>query len=179
MVIVRLFSRGYATLELVSKSKWAFLVADTRLYTLPCRSVGPSVHHIFEFRAVFALLLLPNRPRLDCRVSGLFQSSGISTSDHRYLLPSWNRFPSLFSPLVATTLDSFLLDHSSTDASYKGPLWLYLCLFVQMVLGSLIVGRSEHHIKGQTRRFFLGSWFLRRSLHSKPFHSLQRPNAAY
>ena len=44
-----------------------FLVADTRLYTLPCRSVG----HIFEFRAVFALLLLPNRPRLDCRVSGL------------------------------------------------------------------------------------------------------------
>ena len=52
-----------------------FLVADTRLYTLPCRSVGrsvgPSVHHIFEFRAVFALLLLPNRPRLDCRVSGL------------------------------------------------------------------------------------------------------------
>ena len=52
-----------------------FLVADTRLYTLPCRSVGPSVgpsvRHIFEFRAVFALLLLPNRPRLDCRVSGL------------------------------------------------------------------------------------------------------------
>ena len=35
------------------------------------RSVGPSVRHIFEFRAVFALLLLPNRPRLDCRVSGL------------------------------------------------------------------------------------------------------------
>ena len=43
-----------------------FLVADTRLYTLPCRSVGgsvgrlvgrsvcPSVRHIFEFRAVFA-----------------------------------------------------------------------------------------------------------------------------
>ena len=42
---------------------------------MPCRSVGlsvrPSVRHIFEFRAVFALLLLPNRPRLDCRVSGL------------------------------------------------------------------------------------------------------------
>ena len=52
-----------------------FLVADTRLYTLPCRSVGPSVRpsvcHIFEFPAFFALLLLPNRPRLDCRVSGL------------------------------------------------------------------------------------------------------------
>ena len=59
-----------------------FLVADTRLYTLPCRSVGPSdrpsvrpsVRHIFEFRAVFALLLLPNRPRLDCRVSGLVEN---------------------------------------------------------------------------------------------------------
>ena len=51
-----------------------FLVADTRLYTLPCRSVRRSVHpsrNIFELRAVFALLLLPNRPRLDCRVSGL------------------------------------------------------------------------------------------------------------
>ena len=52
-----------------------FLVADTRLYTLPCRSVGPSVRpsvgHISELRAVFAFLLLPNRPRLDCRVSGL------------------------------------------------------------------------------------------------------------
>ena len=51
-----------------------FLVADTRLYTLPCRSVSrsvsPSVRHIFEFRAVFAPPL-PNRPRLDCRVSGL------------------------------------------------------------------------------------------------------------
>ena len=39
------------------------------------RSVGPSVrqsvHHIFDFRAVFALLILPNCPRLDCRVSSL------------------------------------------------------------------------------------------------------------
>ena len=42
-----------------------FLVADTRLYFLPCRSVC----HILEFRAVFSLLLLPNCPRLDCRVS--------------------------------------------------------------------------------------------------------------
>ena len=52
-----------------------FLVADTRLYTLLCRSVRlsvrRSVRNIFEFRAVFDLLLLPNRPRLDCRVSGL------------------------------------------------------------------------------------------------------------
>ena len=54
-----------------SSSHSVFLVADTRLYTLPCRSVRPSVRHIFEFWAVFALLLLPNRPRLDCRVSGL------------------------------------------------------------------------------------------------------------
>ena len=36
-------------------------------------SVGRSVCHIFKFRAVFAVLLLPNRPRLDCRVSGLVQ----------------------------------------------------------------------------------------------------------
>ena len=52
---------------------WTLLVADT----LPCWSVGrsvcPSVHHIFEFRRVFALLLLPNCPRLDCRVSGYDQ----------------------------------------------------------------------------------------------------------
>ena len=37
-------------------------------------SVGLSVHpsrNIFEFRVVSALLLRPNRPRLDCRVSGL------------------------------------------------------------------------------------------------------------
>ena len=47
------------------------LVADTRLYTLPCRSVRPSVPNIFELRAVFALPLLPNHPRLSCRVSGL------------------------------------------------------------------------------------------------------------
>ena len=37
-------------------------------------SVGTSVGHISELRAVFTLLLLPNRPRLDCRVSGLVQS---------------------------------------------------------------------------------------------------------
>ena len=34
-------------------------------------SVGPSIRHIFEFQAIFALLLLPNHPRLDCRVSDL------------------------------------------------------------------------------------------------------------
>ena len=38
------------------------------------RSVGRSVRNISELRAVFALLLLPNRPRLDCRVSGLIRS---------------------------------------------------------------------------------------------------------
>ena len=50
------FSRGHATLH-------------------PAVSVGPSVgrsiRHISKLRAVFALLLLPNLPRLDCRVSGL------------------------------------------------------------------------------------------------------------
>ena len=58
-----------------------FLVADTRLYTLPCRSVGPSVspsRNIFEFWVVFALMLLPNRPRLYRRVSGLVFSRVLS-----------------------------------------------------------------------------------------------------
>ena len=30
-----------------------------------------TIHHIFELRVVFALLLLPNGPRQDCRVSDL------------------------------------------------------------------------------------------------------------
>ena len=47
-----------------------------RHVTTPCHvgwSVGPLVcpSDIFELRAVFALPLQPNRPRLDCRVSGL------------------------------------------------------------------------------------------------------------
>ena len=53
------------------EKKITFLVADTRLYTLLCRSVRRQVTNFVEFRAVFALLLLSNRPRLDCRVSGL------------------------------------------------------------------------------------------------------------
>ena len=42
--------------------------------TTPChvgRSVDLSVSHFVELPSVFALLLLPNCPRLDCRVSGL------------------------------------------------------------------------------------------------------------
>ena len=50
------FSRGHATLHL------AVSVGP---------SVRPSVVHISKLRSVFALLLLPYRPRLDCRVSGL------------------------------------------------------------------------------------------------------------
>ena len=55
-ICVSIFSRGY-----------------TRLL-LPV-SVGPSVRwsvrHVFELRTVLELLLRPNHPRLDCRVSGL------------------------------------------------------------------------------------------------------------
>ena len=62
-VVVDLFesflSRGHATLHL------ALSVG---------KSVGRSVRHIFELRVIFALQLLPNRPRLDCRVSGLVSS---------------------------------------------------------------------------------------------------------
>ena len=69
-----------------------FLVADTRLYTLPCRSVCRYVGHIFELRAVFALLPLPNRPRLDCRVSGRVSSS-INSGLHRrrLMVETWLR----------------------------------------------------------------------------------------
>ena len=66
------FVHNYSVLLL---STTEFLVADTRLYTLPCRSVRPSVRpsvrHISELRAVLALPPLPNHPRLSCRVSGL------------------------------------------------------------------------------------------------------------
>ena len=48
----RLFSHGQATLHLAV-------------------SGGPFVQNIYELRAVYAILLLPNRPRLDCRVAGL------------------------------------------------------------------------------------------------------------
>ena len=54
--VLEAFSRRHATLHL------AVLVGSL---------VGRSVRHIFEFRAAFALQLLPNLPWLDCRVSGL------------------------------------------------------------------------------------------------------------
>ena len=60
------FSRGHATLQLAVSVGW---------------SVSPSVHpshNLFELRAVFALLLLPNCRRLDCRVSGLVFLTNIS-----------------------------------------------------------------------------------------------------
>ena len=47
-----------------------FIVADTRLCTLPCCSDGRSIRpSVAFFNGAF--LLLPNLPRLDCRVSGL------------------------------------------------------------------------------------------------------------
>ena len=48
-----------------------FLIADTRLYTLQCRSIGTLVRPFVIFlncEWFFALLLLPYRPRLDCHV---------------------------------------------------------------------------------------------------------------
>ena len=56
--------------------------------TTPCCVgwyVGMSVCHIFEFRAVFALLLLPNRPRLDCRVSGLVKKRPSGTHIYQWI----------------------------------------------------------------------------------------------
>ena len=49
----------------------SFLFADTQLYKRHCPSVRRSVVNISELRAFFALLHLPNRPRLSCHVSGL------------------------------------------------------------------------------------------------------------
>ena len=75
-------------LQQVARTGWllSFLVADTQLYTLPCRSVRPS--EIFlKLRAVFALLLLHNRPRLDCRLSALVSFHWTS---------SFPSFPSIF-----------------------------------------------------------------------------------
>ena len=47
-------------------------------------SVHRSVHNIFELQEIFALLLLPNRPWLDCRVSGLF-SMYLLTCTHTHI----------------------------------------------------------------------------------------------
>ena len=101
-----------------SKPGDTFLVADTRLYTLPCRSVGlsvgRSVGHIFEFRAVFVLLLLPNRPRLDCRVSGLvFRSSWVicliplTKNTERYAFEKFTQFclPFTFHSLICASIN--------------------------------------------------------------------------
>ena len=41
------------------------------------------VRNIFELRAVFALLPLPDRPRLSCRVSGLVSFYSRSTEELR------------------------------------------------------------------------------------------------
>ena len=64
---------------------------------LDCRVFG-----LIEFRAVFALLLLPNRPRLDCRVSGLVEFRAVFAL---LLLPNRTRLDCRVSGLV----DSILL----------------------------------------------------------------------
>ena len=86
--------------------------------TLPCRSVGlsvgRSVGHIFEFRAVFVLLLLPNRPRLDCRVAGLvFRSSWVicliplTKNTERYAFEKFTQFclPFTFHSLICASIN--------------------------------------------------------------------------
>ena len=72
-----------------------FLVADTRLYTLACRSVGWYVTNISEFRAVFALRPLPNR------VSGL-----VGLSVGRSITSCFNSFFSQSKPKVVLSLSN-------------------------------------------------------------------------
>ena len=56
----QVFSRGHGTLQLA-----VFVIRSV------CRSVRPSPRNFFQLWAIFTLLLLPNHPRLECRVSGL------------------------------------------------------------------------------------------------------------
>ena len=76
------------------------LVADTRLHLAV--SVGRS-RNIFEMRAVFALLLLPNRPRQYCRVSGLVFTCMVTLNDMSYGSTTQksikNRFYAVFSQI--------------------------------------------------------------------------------
>ena len=111
-----IFSRGHATLHL-----------SVSVGRSVGQSVRPSVRHIFEFRAVFALLLLPNRPRLDCRVSGLvfffffffFLLSFFFLFCHLPLSSSLFFFPLLFFP----SLFSFFL-HFSLFSPSPSPFFL-------------------------------------------------------
>ena len=69
---VALVSRGHATLHLaVSVGMSVGQYVGQLVCRLVSMLVSLSVRHIFELPKVSALLLLPNSPRLDCRVSGL------------------------------------------------------------------------------------------------------------
>ena len=109
MVIVRLFSRGYATLHL------AVSVG---------RSVCPSVHHIFEFRAVFALLLLPNRPQLDCHVSGLVSTPYWISGMKEYIAQTLYEASN---PAIPSCIRLFIHspDFISSNPTSSGPKWLW------------------------------------------------------
>jgi len=73
-----------------------------------CWSVGPSVRLIVEFRVVFALLLLPNHPWLDCWVSGLFEI--YPSSSETFLTSKTNPNPwrssQMIKPLLALKKNS-------------------------------------------------------------------------
>ena len=68
--------------SVVQKCRHAFLVADTQLYSMPCQSVHrficPSIGHIFELPAVFALLPLPSHPRQCYCISGFVISKRLA-----------------------------------------------------------------------------------------------------
>ena len=71
-----------------------FLVADTRLYTLPFRSVGRSVTFLSGLWEFFALLPLPHFPPLSCRVSGLVNRELATQKEALFVrrsVPPWGK----------------------------------------------------------------------------------------
>ena len=73
MLLIKLYSVFMAKSMGRKKSVLSHGRAVLHLAVSAGRFIGRSLtlHYIFEFRVVFALPLLPNRPRLDCCVPGL------------------------------------------------------------------------------------------------------------
>ena len=124
--VLEAFSRRHATLHL------AVLVGSL---------VGRSVRHIFEFRAAFALTLLPNLPWLDCRVSGLVLVGFSCCFPHRAL--SLMFFEGKF---IVVLLPLYLISNNlkflqSPSFSFVGSSKEFVTIFTCLTLS-----RSKHRL---------------------------------